>query len=208
MMRISILTFIFLVTFPMFSHAQAAPLTPEQKQELLKIARETIVSYLTTGEIPTVTPSDPRLSEPEGAFVTLRKNKQLRGCIGHVVTDDPLYKTVQTVAVAATEDSRFRANPVKASEIDQLHIEISVLSKPWRIKSVDEIQTGVHGVIVSRGSRQGLFLPQVATEWGWNREELLTQLCAHKAGLPPDAWKDPATEIQIFTADVFEEEGR
>jgi len=153
---------------------------------------------------PTV--DDARLSEAEGAFVTLHKGGQLRGCIGNIIGQKPLYLTVRDMAIAAaSSDPRFR--PVSKAELPDLEIEISVLSKPWKAKSADEIQMGVHGVIVSRGWMQrGVFLPQVATETGWNREEFLSQLCAQKAGLPADAWKDPKTTLEIFTATVFSEQ--
>ena len=143
--------------------------------------------------------------EHEGAFVTIHKNKALRGCIGNIVTDKPLYQTVRDMAIAAaTQDPRFK--PLTKEELSDIEVEISVLSKPERIKSIDEIQMGVHGVIVHQGPlHHGIFLPQVATETGWSKEEFLSQLCAQKAGLPPDAWKDPRTVIEIFSAQVFSE---
>ena len=105
---------------------------------------------------------------------------------------------------AASQDPRFQ--PVKSEELNDIDIEISVLSKPRVIKNVGEIELGTHGVIVSQGSwHQGLFLPQVATDTGWSKEEFLSQLCSQKAHLPADAWKDPKTKIEIFTADVFSE---
>jgi AmmeMemoRadiSam system protein A len=128
----------------------------------------------------------------------------LRGCIGNIVTTAPLYLTVRNMAIAAaSQDSRFL--PVGPKELGDIDVEISVLSKPRRTMDVNEIQMGVHGVIIRRGMAQGVFLPQVGTETGWSREEFLSQLCAQKAGLPPNAWKDPRTEIRIFTADVFSE---
>jgi AmmeMemoRadiSam system protein A len=106
---------------------------------------------------------------------------------------------------SATQDPRF--SPVSQGELDKLDLEISVLSKPWRIKDVSEIVLGTHGVIVSQGPfNKGLFLPQVATEQGWNREQFLSYLCSEKAGLPANAWKDPSTTIEIFAAQVFAEQ--
>jgi len=138
--------------------------------------------------------------------VTLHKRKMLRGCIGNIVARGPLYLTVRDMAIAAaTQDPRFPA--VTKEELDQLDVEISVLSRPRRCRDVNEIKMGTHGVIVRKGIfHQGVFLPQVATETGWTREEFLSNLCMHKAGLPPDAWKDPKTHIEIFTADVFSEQ--
>ncbi len=181
------------------------PLTLEQKRTLMEIAKKTIHQYITSGTIPQFHITDPRLQEKEGAFVTLKEYGRLRGCIGHIIGDQPLYQTVRDMAIAAaTQDPRFR--PVTKDELDKLEIEISVLSRPRRIKNIDEIQLGKHGVIVSQGLfHKGIFLPQVATETGWNKEEFLSNLCAHKAGLPADAWKDPKTVIEIFTADVFSE---
>lgn len=181
------------------------PLSGGQKKRLLEIARKTIFAYIGQGVIPQWSETDPRLSEKEGAFVTIRKKGQLRGCIGRIIGDQPLYLTVRDMAVAvATQDTRF--TPVKQDELKDIDIEVSVLSKPWRITNTDEIKLGVHGVIITGDEfHRGLFLPQVAAEQGWNKEEFLSNLCAHKAGLPADAWKNPNTSIEIFTADVFSE---
>ena len=120
-----------------------------------------------------------------------------------VVRDKPLYELVRDMAVASsTQDPRFP--PVTADELKDIKIEISVLSKPKLIKSIKEFELGRHGVIVQRDFNQGVFLPQVATETGWSKEEFLSNLCAHKAGLSPDAWKDKDTKIYIFEAQVFE----
>lgn len=182
---------------------KAALLNAEQKKKLIDIAQKTIFTYIQKKETLEFNESDPRLSAEEGAFVTIHKRGELRGCIGNILGQGPLYKTIRNMAIAAaTEDPRFP--PVTADELKDIDIEISVLSKPRRIKDVSEIQMGVHGVIVGRGLfNRGVFLPQVATETGWSREEFLSNLCAHKAGLPPDAWKDPQTTMEIFTAQVF-----
>ncbi len=184
---------------------ESSGLSSSQKAELLSIARKTVEDHVRTGKTFQPQVSDPRLSEIEGAFVTIHKQGQLRGCIGNIIGQQPLYLTVRDMAIAASSsDPRF--SPVSKEELEDLEIEVSVLSKPWRAKSVDEIQMGVHGVIVSRGwMHRGVFLPQVATETGWSREEFLSQLCAQKAGLPANAWKDPATQLDIFTATVFSE---
>ncbi|HOY09558.1 MAG TPA: AmmeMemoRadiSam system protein A, partial [Candidatus Omnitrophota bacterium] len=173
---------------------------------LIEIARKTIQDHILNGTVMSFQETDPRLSAEEGAFVTLHKRKALRGCIGNIVARGPLYLTVRDMAIAAaTQDPRFPA--VTKEELDQLDIEISVLSQPRRCRDVREIEMGTHGVIVRKGIfHQGVFLPQVATETGWNREQFLSNLCAHKAGLPPDAWKDPKIQIEIFTADVFSQQ--
>jgi AmmeMemoRadiSam system protein B/AmmeMemoRadiSam system protein A len=185
---------------------QTIPLTADQKKRLLAIARQTIYAYVKTGKTMDVQEKDPRLLKEEGAFVTLHRQGQLRGCIGNILGSGPLFLTVRDMAIAsATQDPRFR--PVGLDELDQLELEISVLSKPWRIKDPNDIELGVHGVIVSKGPfNRGLFLPQVATEQGWSREQFLSYLCSEKAGLPADAWKDPSVIIEIFTAQVFSEQ--
>jgi len=176
-----------------------------QKKELLRIARNSIETFVKTGKVLNVTVNDARLNETEGAFVTIRKAGALRGCIGNIMGQGPLYKTVRDMAVAAaSQDPRFA--PVTASELKDIDVEISVLSKPRRVKDASEIQLGKHGVIVSEGGHQGVFLPQVADETHWSKEEFLSQLCSQKAGLPPDAWKKPDTALYVFTADVFAEE--
>ncbi|MFA5059759.1 MAG: AmmeMemoRadiSam system protein B [Candidatus Omnitrophota bacterium] len=179
-------------------------LTLSQKKELLTIARTTIEQLLTSQKTFTPETSDQRLHEEEGAFVTLHQKGKLRGCIGNILGRGPLYLTVRDMAIAsATQDPRFA--PVNAQELKDVEIEVSVLSKPRRITDINELEVGVHGAIVKRGFHQGLFLPQVATEFGWSKEEMLENLCTHKAGLLADAWKDPQTTIEIFSAQVFSE---
>lgn len=183
---------------------EVAMLNKEQREKLLGIARKSIETYLTTGKKLELTESDPLLLKEMGAFVTLNKQGDLRGCIGNLVGDKPLYLTIRDMAVeAAVGDPRFPA--VELAELKDIKIEISVLSPLKRINSIDEIQLGTHGVLVRQGFHSGVFLPQVATETGWSKEEFLSNLCAHKAGLSPDAWKDKSLEIYIFTAEVFSE---
>ena len=182
-------------------------LSDAQRKRLLQIARESIVSFVKDGKRKAFTEKDPVLNQPMGAFVTLHEAGELRGCIGNMTGQGPLYQTVAGMAVeAATGDPRFRR--LSPAEIDKIDIEISVLSPLQKVKSADEIQIPGHGVIVKSGFNSGVYLPQVATETGWSKEEFLTSLCAQKAGLRPDAWKDPATEIYIFTAEVFGEGGK
>jgi AmmeMemoRadiSam system protein B/AmmeMemoRadiSam system protein A len=181
-----------------------APLNEEQQKILLKLARDTIELYLKTGKKMQFETEDERLKVKQGAFVTLRKNDNLRGCIGYIIAVEPLSDAIIDMAIAAsTEDSRFRK--VTVDELKDIDIEISVLSIPRRIKSADEIELGKHGVIVGKGMRRGVFLPQVATETGWDKVTFLEHLCADKAGLSKDAWKDKGTDIDVFTAQLFEE---
>ena len=187
------------------SNNMDAPLNEEQQKILLKLARDTIELYLKTGKKMQFETEDERLKVKQGAFVTLRKNDNLRGCIGYIIAVELLYDAIIDMAIAAsTEDSRFRK--VTVDELKDIDIEISVLSIPRRVKSADEIELGKHGVIVSKGLRKGVFLPQVATETGWDKQTFLEHLCADKAGLSKDAWKDKGTDIDVFTAQLFEEE--
>ena len=175
-----------------------------QRKRLLEIARNAIISYLTANKKPDLTEADPVLSRPMGAFVTLHKKGQLRGCIGNLISREPLYLTVRDMAIeAAVGDPRFM--PLDPTEFKDVDLEISVLSPMQRIDSPEEIKVGTHGVLVKKGFRSGVFLPQVAVETGWSKEEFMSHLCTEKAGLPADAWKDKSTEVYIFTAEVFSE---
>ncbi|MFQ6009142.1 MAG: AmmeMemoRadiSam system protein A, partial [Candidatus Zixiibacteriota bacterium] len=161
-----------------------------------------IERYLADGTFPEFEVSD-NLKQPGAAFVTLTKNGQLRGCIGHIIAQDPLYETVSVCAVqAAVADRRFL--PVQPDELPELHIEISVLTPLQEVKSLDEIEVGRDGLVISLGNNRGLLLPQVATEYGWNRTEFLEHTC-RKAGLPTDAYKSPQALIQKFQAVIFHE---
>lgn len=178
----------------------------EQKEVLLKIAKQTVESYVKTGNFPSFNISDERLNFKEGAFVTLHKNGSLRGCIGQIIpSDKPLWKVIRDMAVAAcSEDGRF--SPISEDELNELNYEISVLSVPEKIKDWNDIELGKHGVIVSKGIYSGVFLPQVADETGWSKEEFLSQLCSQKAGLSSDCYKNiQEVELKIFIAQVFGE---
>ncbi|MCG3177114.1 MAG: hypothetical protein MOGMAGMI_02081 [Candidatus Omnitrophica bacterium] len=174
-----------------------------QRQELLWRARSALQRRLAGRSGELTAPSDPLLLEPRAVFVTLRNQGQLRGCIGGLYASEPLYRAVEHMAQAAARDPRFRR--VRPQELEELHIEISVLSPPERIANADAIELGHHGVIVRRGEAGGVFLPQVATETGWSRERFLSELCTQKAGLAADCWKDPDTELYTFTCEIFEE---
>ena len=141
------------------------------------------------------------IEQDRGAFVTLKINGRLRGCIGYTAPIKPLYLTVRDVAIqAATNDPRF--SPVSVEELPELEYEISVLSPFHHVRDVNEIQVGRDGLLIKKGPYVGLLLPQVPVEWGWDRETFLQQTC-RKAGLPPDAWKDPEADLFRFTAFVF-----
>lgn len=178
-------------------------LSNEEKITLLRIARETLENYLQGKQVPEFKVDSPALKEKRGAFVTLKKHGQLRGCIGRIAGDTPVCKVASEFAIyAATEDNRFP--PTRYEELKDIDIEISVLTPFERIKSLDEIEVGKHGLIIRKGFRSGLLLPQVPIEWKWDKEEFLENLC-HKAGLPSDAYKDDDAVIEKFSAIVFGE---
>jgi AmmeMemoRadiSam system protein A len=175
-----------------------------QKHALLKVARDTVEAVITRKRLPKVEADDPDLASHCGCFVTLKNRGQLRGCIGQFTSDRPLIELVVEMAKAsATGDPRFFADPITADELGQLDVEISVLSPLQKTDDPLSLRLGVDGIYIKRGCTSGCFLPQVATETGWSKKEFLSYCCAHKAGLPADAWKDPETEVYLFTAEVF-----
>jgi len=178
-------------------------LSPEEKKALLGLARTAIAEKLKTARPKAKAPDSPALSSERGAFVSLHKRGRLRGCIGNFSTTSPLTRTVEDMAQAAAfEDPRFP--PLSPEELDQVDIEISVLTPLRRIKNVEEIEVGRHGIYIIQGPSRGVLLPQVATEQGWDRQAFLENTCL-KAGLKPGCWRDPKTEIYIFSAEVFGE---
>ncbi len=187
--------------------ANAPELTDEDKKELLSLARKTIVYALQNRRVPQASELGVTISNamrcPRAAFVTLKKNSQLRGCIGDIFPQRPLYKSVILNAInACVNDRRFPA--VAEAECKDITIEISALTLPEPIASPDEIRIGIDGVVLNKSGRSRVFLPQVASEHGWDVNQMLTQLSL-KAQLPPDAWKEGAS-FQVFQADVFGEE--
>jgi len=177
----------------------------EQKNELLRVARETVENYVKNRKVPEFKVGDEKLNQKMGAFVTLNINDSLRGCIGQILpTNKPLWQVVRDMAVeACSGDPRF--NPVSASELSELEYEISVLSVSEKINDWRKIELGKHGVIVSDGINSGVFLPQVATETGWSLEEFLAHLCSEKAGLASSCYKSPDVELKVFTATIIKE---
>ncbi|HOG40797.1 MAG TPA: AmmeMemoRadiSam system protein A [Syntrophorhabdaceae bacterium] len=176
-------------------------LSDEDKDNLKKLAYDVIESALSGKQIKGSMPSSDILKEKRGAFVTLKKKGELKGCIGYIKGVKPLYETVQEMAIqAAFHDPRFA--PLEKDEWKDIDIEISVLTPMKKIQSVDEIEVGTHGLYIEKGFYSGLLLPQVATENNWDREAFLGYTC-WKAGLPEDAWKHKDTKIYIFSADVF-----
>jgi hypothetical protein len=176
-------------------------LTDEEKGSLHRISRSAIEAALDGGSYHPTEKLTGTLSIPCGAFVTLKKKGGLRGCIGHIVGHYPLAETISQMAVAAAlQDPRFP--PVTRQEWSAIEIEISVLTPLKEITDPTAIEVGRHGLYIQKGDRSGLLLPQVATEYGWDRLKFLEQTC-RKAGLPTDAWKDPGAKVQIFSAQIF-----
>jgi AmmeMemoRadiSam system protein B/AmmeMemoRadiSam system protein A len=193
---------------PRKSAAGEATLTSAEKATLLRLARDTVEGYVKDRKAPdprggpyAITPA---LREHRGAFVTLKAHGKLRGCVGYIQPIEPLYEAVQQNAInAATRDSRFR--PVKSDELSTIEIDISVLTPPAPVSSYQDIVPGRHGIILKKGSHQAVFLPQVASEQGWDLPQTLRHLSL-KAGLSGDDWRDPDVEFLVFTAEVVEEE--
>jgi len=176
-------------------------LSDEEKRYLKDLAYLSIKARLEGQEINLPAPPSEKLSEHFGAFVTLKMNGQLRGCIGHIVGDEPLTQTIIKIArAAAFEDPRFP--PLAREELDKVEIEISILSPLEKVTDINKIVPGKHGLLIRKGYNSGLLLPQVATEWGWDRETFLAHTC-QKAGLPLNCWQKRQTEIYWFQAVVF-----
>jgi len=178
-------------------------LPEEDRQLLLGIARVAVEAHLSGNSFQLPEIQYGIGSQPHGVFVSIHHGQELRGCIGNVMTDQPLYRTTaRCAAAAATSDPRFA--PITLDELPRVSFELSILSIPEPVSNLDEIEVGKHGLIVSEGSARGLLLPQVATQYRWNRNQFLAETCM-KAGLHPNAWKEGA-QIHCFTADVFGEE--
>jgi len=159
------------------------------------------VAALARGEALPVPGADP--VRGRGAFVSLHRHGELRGCIGHLVSDRPLAEVVRDMAVAAARDDP-RFPPLRADELEGLNVEVSVLTPPVSARAED-VEPGRHGLIVRRGASQGVLLPQVAVEQGWDRETFLAMTC-RKAGLPPEAWRDARTDLRVFEAQVIRDD--
>jgi AmmeMemoRadiSam system protein A len=175
-------------------------LSKASKTYLLELSRKTIQEFLQFGRKPSEIPAQSELLEKRGVFVTLQTLGHLRGCIGYVAPLFPLYEAVINCSIsAATDDPRFQ--PLSLEELATIEIEISVLSSAEIVQDIQQIEVGVHGLMISRTGAKGLLLPQVAVEHGWDREEFLKETC-RKASLPLDAWKKGAI-VKSFTAIVF-----
>ncbi len=175
-----------------------------EKKQLLEWARIAVENYLQEGWAIKPITNNQILKQKVGVFVTLWKNDQLRGCIGLLESDKPLNEAVVNMAIeAATKDKRF--SPLSLEELKEIKIEISVLSPLKKIKSIKEIELGKHGVLIVKGIKNGVFLPEVAVKEDWDLGTFLEALCVEKAGLHSNAWMDKDTDLYIFTAIKFKE---
>jgi AmmeMemoRadiSam system protein A len=175
------------------------------QRQLLAIARRSIEAAVRRGPLAAVVAGPPSagMEEPAAAFVTIHEHGQLRGCIGLMRFDDPLWLNVRDAAAAAAlDDPRFL--PVGESELPALELEVSVLDPPVELPDPAGFIAGRHGVVVERGMRRGLLLPQVATEMGWDERQMLEAVC-RKANLPADSWRDPSTRLLVFESTCFSE---
>jgi AmmeMemoRadiSam system protein A len=181
-------------------------MTEEQKKILLDTARNAVAAAVSGKKPVRVLSDDVELNAHCGCFVTLKNKGELRGCIGQFVSDKPLIQLVSQMAVASSmSDSRFFGQPITPGEVKDLNIEISVLSPLKKTADPLNLRLGLDGIYIKKGYASGCFLPQVATETGWSKEEFLSYCCSHKAGLKADAWKDKNTEVYLFTAEILEE---
>lgn len=175
----------------------------DERRLLFQIARETISATLDGRRFEITPPDSANLRQPSGVFVTLNLHDELRGCIGCVLPEQPLYLAVaQNAFNAAFRDPRFPQ--LTREEFGEIDLEISVMTIPEPVTDFRQIEVGRDGLIVRRGGAVGLLLPQVATEYGWNREQFLSYTCS-KAGLPPRSWQDGSCRIEKFTAEVLSE---
>ncbi|MDH4203061.1 MAG: AmmeMemoRadiSam system protein A [Phycisphaerae bacterium] len=178
----------------------------EQKKILLKIAKDTVSAAVAGKPVYEPETDDPELLAEVGCFVTLKNGPELRGCIGQFTADKPLIQMICQMAVSSSmHDPRFGGNRITKTELPELDIEISVLSPMVKTDDPLSLRLGTDGIYITNGRTSGCFLPQVATETGWDEVDFLSYCCAHKAGLPADAWKNnPDVEVYLFTAEVFD----
>ncbi len=179
--------------------------TPELKAKWLSLARQTIAADVRGERRGAPQTSTPSAGLCGGLFVSLYLGRRLRGCIGTFSPAATVEETIIEMAGAALLDPRFAEVPVNPGDLPRLKVEISLLSAPQRTLAPAELTPGVHGIRISREGRAGCFLPQVATTAHWSAEEFLAQCCEMKAGLPRDAWRDPETIVELFTAERISE---
>ena len=190
-----------------FDGAIGATMTRVLRVRLLEFARTCVereIRSATGRTAPLPVPLSPSEIGAGGVFVTLRTKGRLRGCIGTFVIQDSLEATLRDVAVSATHDARFLQHPLGTEELDEVSLEVSLLSEPVRTSNPASLEVGRDGVLIRRGGQTGCFLPQVATERGWDAETFLSQCCTLKAALPADAWQDAETDVYVFETEVLD----
>jgi AmmeMemoRadiSam system protein A len=182
-------------------------LSPDDRRTLLRLARDTMAAKLLGKRPQAPDISSEALTRPCGCFVSLHYGDDLRGCIGTFSARSPLYQTVIQMAGAALGDPRFTDHPVTSDELPDMQIEISVLAPMEKCADpMKDVELGHHGICIEGPYGSGCFLPQVATETGWTKEQFFSHCCGHKAGMAPDAWQDPDVTVYRFEAEVFGEE--
>ena len=179
------------------------PISQEKRSQLVSLARSAVASQVHGRTAPRADSLDGILGEKRGCFVTLTNQGRLRGCIGTFRPDRPLGEMIVEMGRAAARDPRFVGDRITPSELEELDVEVSVLSPLTETDQPEQLEIGEHGIYVVAPQGAGCFLPEVATEMGWNAEQFLSHCCRSKAGLPPDAWKDPRVKVYLFTTEKF-----
>ncbi len=177
----------------------------EDRAKLVSLARRALEAHVLGQLQPRVEKVEGIFAQKLGCFVTLTNQGQLRGCIGTFMPHAPLADMIVEMSTAAARDPRFTMNPITPAELGQIHIEVSLLSQLEKTDAPEKLQIGKHGIYIVQGRQSGCFLPEVATDCGWDAEEFLDNCCTHKAGLPAGAWRDPETTVYLFTSEKFGE---
>jgi hypothetical protein len=178
---------------------------PQDRKELIALARQAVESAVLHLRPPVPGRTTGVLGEMRGCFVTLTNKGALRGCVGTFEPPWPLVESIIEMGREAARDGRFVANPITPAELPHLTIEVSVLSPRVQTREPEKLDVGKHGIYITNGKRSGCFLPEVATDQGWDAVEFLSYCCSHKAGLPPDAWRMADTSVYLFTSEKFAE---
>jgi len=178
---------------------------PQDRNLLISLARQAVASAVRRQMPPVPHEASDLLTEKRGCFVTLTNKGDLRGCIGTFEPDRPLGEMIVEMGRAAARDPRFVTQPITPAELDELTIEVSVLSPLEPTDEPEKLEVGLHGIYVVKGHRSGCFLPEVATDQGWDAVQFLRYCCLHKAGLSPDAWQDPDAKVYLFTSEKFQQ---
>lgn len=180
-------------------------ISAEDRAKLVQLAKDAVAAQVTDGAKPVCDTHEGIFGEHRGCFVTLTNGVRLRGCIGTFTPRAPLAETIIEMGMAAAgQDPRFFHDPITPSELEQLTVEVSVLSPLEETHDPLSLEVGTHGIYIVSGGRSGCFLPEVATDWGWDAREFLDQCCENKAGLPKGTWSHPDTKVYLFTSEKFD----